>query len=55
MWSKIFCMFWWCVLLSLMTNWFSFESTVLMALGYLIATMESEKINKRKTNGKRNK
>lgn len=56
MWGKILGDFirilLWCVLLSLLTNWFSFQSTVLTALAYIAATMESEKVNKRGTNDK---
>ena len=56
MWSKIIIdtvrFLLWCVVLGLLTRWVSFESTVLMALGYIIATIESEKINKRETNDK---
>lgn len=56
MWSKIIVDFFrillWCVLLSLLTRWFSFQSTVLTALAYIVATMESEKVNKRGTNDK---
>lgn len=54
MWSKLFCDFvrilLWGALLSLLTNWFSFQSVVLTALAYIAATMESEKVNKRGTN-----
>lgn len=37
----------WCVLLSALANWLSFESTVLSALAYIAAMIESERVDRR--------
>lgn len=56
MWCELFCflvrMFWWCILLSFLTNLYSFQSTALVALAYIIAAIENEQAKKRKCNDK---
>lgn len=38
----------WCILLSALANWLSFESTVLSALAYIAAMIVGERLDKRK-------
>ena len=53
MWSKVIRLaifdmlrlFWWCILLAVLSNWFSFETTVLVGLATIITDI-------RKTNDK---